>query len=247
MDGVDQLNNVLIIGMTNRKDMIDEALLRSGRLEVHVEISLPDEFGRYQILQIRTKEMRENKVIDNDVDLEELAATTKNFTGAEIAGLVKSASSFAFSRHVKVGTTAGISDDMDNFKVKRSDFIHALDEVKAMFGVSEEELAQVVQNGILHYASQVESILRDGELVVKQVRESPRSHLVSILMHGRLSEPRVRFRANASPRLRWYGQDCSGSYNRYALGFPLHQARFCGEHDRLYRICQDHLSEQGIQ
>ena len=76
---------------------------------------------------------------------------------------------------------------MDNFKVKRSDFIHALDEVKAMFGVSEEELAQVVQNGILHYASQVESILRDGELVVKQVRESPRSHLVSILMHG---EPR---------------------------------------------------------
>lgn len=184
MDGVDQLNNVLIIGMTNRKDMIDEALLRSGRLEVHVEISLPDEFGRYQILQIRTKEMRENKVMDNDVDLEELAATTKNFTGAEIAGLVKSASSFAFSRHVKVGTTAGISDDMDNFKVKRSDFIHALDEVKAMFGVSEEELAQVVQNGILHYATQVESILRDGELVVKQVRESPRSHLVSILMHG---------------------------------------------------------------
>lgn len=54
MDGVDQLNNILIIGMTNRMDMIDEALLRPGRLEVHIEISLPDEPGRLQILNVHT-------------------------------------------------------------------------------------------------------------------------------------------------------------------------------------------------
>jgi vesicle-fusing ATPase len=46
MDGVDALNNVLIIGMTNRKDMIDPAILRPGRLEIHLEIGLPDERGR---------------------------------------------------------------------------------------------------------------------------------------------------------------------------------------------------------
>ena len=102
MDGVDQLNNILIIGMTNRLDMIDEALLRPGRLEVHMEISLPDEHGRHQILTIHTAKMRNNGVMDSDVDLAELAALTKNFSGAEIGGLVKSATSFAFNRHVKV-------------------------------------------------------------------------------------------------------------------------------------------------
>lgn len=102
MDGVDQLNNILIIGMTNRIDMIDEALLRPGRLEVHMEISLPDEKGRLQILNIHTAAMRKNGVLDRDVDLLELASRTKNFSGAELNGLVKSATSFAMNRHVKV-------------------------------------------------------------------------------------------------------------------------------------------------
>lgn len=102
MDGVDQLNNILIIGMTNRMDMIDEALLRAGRLEVHIEISLPDEAGRTQILTIHTNKMRTNGVMGRDVDIAELAGMTKNFSGAEIGGLVKSATSFAFNRHVKV-------------------------------------------------------------------------------------------------------------------------------------------------
>jgi vesicle-fusing ATPase len=109
MDGVEQLNNILIIGMTNRLDLIDEALLRPGRLEVHMEISLPDEKGRYQILSIHTAKMRTNKVMDPDVDLAELASMTKNFSGAEITGLIKDATSFAFSRHVKVSSLLSAS------------------------------------------------------------------------------------------------------------------------------------------
>ncbi|KAI0065735.1 AAA-domain-containing protein [Artomyces pyxidatus] len=184
MDGVDQLNNILIIGMTNRLDMIDEALLRPGRLEVHMEISLPDENGRFQILGIHTAKMRNNGVMDRDVDLAELARLTKNFSGAEIGGLVKSATSFAFNRHVKVGTMAGISDDVENLRVNWNDFMNALDEVHPAFGVSEEELAQVVQNGIIHFDDVVEELLRSGQLFVEQVRTSTRTPLVSILLHG---------------------------------------------------------------
>ncbi|KAL0580740.1 transport between ER and Golgi ATPase protein [Marasmius crinis-equi] len=184
MDGVDQLNNILIIGMTNRKDMIDEALLRPGRLEVHMEISLPDEKGRWQILNIHTAKMRTNRVMDSDVDLYELAAQTKNFSGAEIGGLIKSATSYAFNRHVKVGTFAGISDDVENLKVNRQDFLMALEEVHPAFGVSEEELQQVIQNGIIHFHPRIDEILRSGQLLVEQVRTSTRTPLVSVLVHG---------------------------------------------------------------
>ena len=185
LDGVDQLNNILLIGMTNRMDMIDDALLRPGRLEVHMEISLPDQHGRQQILKIHTQKMRDNGVMDSDVDLAELAQLTKNFSGAEISGLVKSATSFAFNRHVKVGTMAGISDDVVNMKVNRQDFHNALEEVKPAFGVSEEELETCIQGGIIHYSPSIDAILEEGALFVKQVREpTSTTSLFSVLLHG---------------------------------------------------------------
>lgn len=184
MDGVEQLNNILIIGMTNRKDMIDEALLRPGRLEVHMEIGLPDEAGRLQILKIHTSKMRENEVLEPDVSLEQLAELTKNYSGAEISGVVKAASSYAFNRHIKVGTMAGISTDMENMKIGMEDFLNALKEVQPSFGVSEAELKQCVQNSIIVYTSAIEQILADGRLYVEQVRQSSRTPLVSVLLSG---------------------------------------------------------------
>ncbi|KAI8916434.1 P-loop containing nucleoside triphosphate hydrolase protein [Gorgonomyces haynaldii] len=184
MDGVDQLNNILIIGMTNRLDMIDEALLRPGRLEIHMEIHLPDEKGRVQILNVHTSKMRNANLLGPNVDLTELAQLTKNFSGAEIAGLVKSASSFAFNRHIKIGDQASVSQDYNNIKVERDDFLHALDEVKPAFGVSEAELQQCVMNGIIKFDPQVTSILDDGSLFIGQVKNSDRTPLVSVLLHG---------------------------------------------------------------
>jgi len=122
--------------------------------------------------------------MDDDVDLLELAQLTKNFSGAELSGLVKSATSFAFNRHVKVGTIAGISEDVENLRVNRDDFMNALEEVIPAFGVSKEELERVVQNGIIHYDQVVNDILRSGQLFVEQVRTSTRTPLVSLLLHG---------------------------------------------------------------
>jgi vesicle-fusing ATPase len=70
IDGVDSPKNILIIGMTNRKDLIDDALLRSGRLEVHVEVNLPDEKGREEIFHIHTAKMRKNGYLEDNIKIE---------------------------------------------------------------------------------------------------------------------------------------------------------------------------------
>ncbi|KAK4237671.1 P-loop containing nucleoside triphosphate hydrolase protein [Achaetomium macrosporum] len=184
LDGVDQLNNILLIGMTNRKDMIDDALLRPGRLEVQIEISLPDEFGRSQILKIHTAKMKENNVMGNDVDIAELAALTKNFSGAELSGLVKSATSFAFARNIKVGTMASVSEDVVNMKVVRQDFLHALSEVKPAFGADDSELEDAIPYGIIHFSQSISAILNDGMLYVENVRQQERLRHMSVLLHG---------------------------------------------------------------
>jgi vesicle-fusing ATPase len=183
LDGVEQLNNILLIGMTNRKDMIDEALLRPGRLEVHMEISLPDEDGRRQILKIHTTKMRDNGKMASDVDLQELAHLTRNFSGAEIQGLVKSASSFALQRHIKGGTVAALSDDVVDMKIRMADFMGALNEVRPLFGVSEEDLERSVEGGIFRFSPHIDKILNNGMLFVDQVR-SGETPLLSVLLHG---------------------------------------------------------------
>ena len=128
--------------------------------------------------------MRDNGILDNDVDTVELAQLTKNFSGAEISGLVKSATSFAFNRHVKVGSLATVDNNMDNLKVCRADFMHALDEVKPSFGVSENEMQACVMNGVIQFGLHINRILSDGQLFVEQVKKSSRTPLVSVVVHG---------------------------------------------------------------
>ena len=126
MDGLSEYNNLLIIGMTNRIDLIDKALLRSGRFELHVEVSLPDEEGRLEILSIHTNTMKINNYLSQDVDLRYLSKITKNYTGAELEGLVKNATSYSLSREY---------ENKDNkILVTKNDFITAYKEIKPLFG-----------------------------------------------------------------------------------------------------------------
>ena len=66
MDGVVEAGNVLVIGLTNRPELLDEALLRPGRLEVQLQVTLPDLLGRRDILRIHTRAMRENGALAPD-------------------------------------------------------------------------------------------------------------------------------------------------------------------------------------
>ena len=183
LDGVDQLNNILLIGMTNRKDMIDDALLRPGRLEVHMEISLPDEDGRLQILKIHTADIKKSGGLDPSVNLSEIAKRSKNFSGAEINGLVRSAVSIATGRYVKAGTMAQMSDDIENATVTQPDFDHAFEEVKAAFGVSEDELEDCLGDGIVHFSPATDAILETGRRHVGLIRES-HVRLCTSLLYG---------------------------------------------------------------
>lgn len=183
MDGVDSLNNILVIGMTNRKDLIDSALLRPGRFEVQLEIPLPDEHGRRQIFKIHTASMVKEKKLNKDVNLDQLAARTKNFSGAEISGLVKSAASFAINRHI-TQDAGGIHIDKNEVVVSMDDFNRALEEVKAAFGVSEEELEDCVSGGIIKYSPHVQEILERGKSLINHVRQSDMLSIISVLIHG---------------------------------------------------------------
>uniref|UniRef100_A0A8C5NDW4 Vesicle-fusing ATPase n=1 Tax=Gouania willdenowi TaxID=441366 RepID=A0A8C5NDW4_GOUWI len=127
IDGVEQLNNILVIGMTNRPDLIDEALLRPGRLEVKMEIGLPDEKGRIQILNIHTAMMRQHELLHHDVNIKELATETKNFSGAELEGLVRAAQSTAMNRHIKASNTVEVNiETAEKLMVSRLDFMASL-------------------------------------------------------------------------------------------------------------------------
>ena len=185
IDGVEALNNILLIGMTNRLDMIDEALLRPGRLELKMPIGLPDESGRKDILHIHTKKMRDADALGADVDFAELASLTKNFSGAELAGLSRSATSFAMNRCVSTDGSVKINEEvMNSLKVDRADFLNAMDEVIPAFGVSQEEFDGCILNGIVNWGDCVTRVLSDGELFCKQVRSSDRTPLVSVLLEG---------------------------------------------------------------
>ena len=97
MDGFDAAGNVKIIAATNRIDLLDPALLRPGRFDRSIEIPLPDEKGRLEILKIHTKKMN----LAEDVDFEKLASLTKEMSGAALAVIVKEAGIFVLRRRGK--------------------------------------------------------------------------------------------------------------------------------------------------
>jgi transitional endoplasmic reticulum ATPase len=114
MDGIEELTDVIIIGATNRPDLLDPAILRPGRFDKLIYVPPPDEKSRYQILKIYTRKMP----LAPDVSLKELAMRTEMYSGADLAALCREAAMNALRRN------------LDAEYVTRQDFEQALEIVK---------------------------------------------------------------------------------------------------------------------
>ena len=174
LDGVKEQENIFVIGMTNRKDLIDPAMLRPGRLEIHVEIALPDESGRKEIFHIHTESLRNSKMLSEDIDVDELARKSKNFTGAEIEALVKSAISFATTKASKLSDIS----EMESILVTSNDFDMAFSEVMPAFGTVYEDLDKYVRHGILPFPN------LDPSVAINYLNNLPSTSFEQILIHG---------------------------------------------------------------
>jgi len=118
MDGLDARGDVVVIGATNRVDSLDPALRRGGRFDREIEIGVPNERGRREILDVHTRRMP----LDDDVDVGRLAARTHGFVGADLESLATEAAMVALRR----GRRDGADVPMAELEVTRADFEAAM-------------------------------------------------------------------------------------------------------------------------
>ncbi|MDG5775902.1 CDC48 family AAA ATPase [Haloarculaceae archaeon H-GB2-1] len=125
LDGLEELEDVVVIATSNRPDLIDSALLRPGRLDRHVHVPVPDEEGRRAIFQVHTR----NKPLADDVDIDELASRTEGYVGADIEAVAREASMAASREFIKSVDPEEVTESVGNVRVNMEHFEQALQEV----------------------------------------------------------------------------------------------------------------------
>ncbi len=130
MDGLESLNDVVIVAATNRPDIVDPALLRQGRFDRIILTPVPDVKGRKKIFEIYTEKMPKAK----DVDIDNLAERTEGYVGADIEGVCREAAMIA------------LRDDLHVKNVKMEHFLSALEVVKPSVDKETEEVYKQLEN-----------------------------------------------------------------------------------------------------
>lgn len=128
MDGMGSRGNIIVIGATNRPNAIDPALRRPGRFDREIEIGVPDKGGRFEVLQIHTR----NMPLGEDVDLKKLADITHGYTGADIASLCREAAMKALRRYIpeiNLEEERIPPEVLEKMVVKMDDFLSAYREI----------------------------------------------------------------------------------------------------------------------
>ncbi|MEA1993963.1 MAG: CDC48 family AAA ATPase [Euryarchaeota archaeon] len=123
LDGIASLKDVVVIGATNRPDLIDKALLRPGRFEKMIFIPMPDKDGRKEIFKVHTDKMKLK-----DVDIDTLIEKTADYSGADIASLCREAGMNSLRRTIKEGKKKMKSVTMDDFTAALKKIMPSVDE-----------------------------------------------------------------------------------------------------------------------
>ncbi|MBU0734992.1 MAG: CDC48 family AAA ATPase [Proteobacteria bacterium] len=119
LDGIEELKGIVVLGATNRLDIIDQALLRAGRFDFHLELPIPDEETRLEIFQVHTR----GKPLGPDIDLKSLAKATEGLVGSDIESVCRKAAMMAIREFIESG-----KEDYSDFKISGKHFQKALGE-----------------------------------------------------------------------------------------------------------------------
>ena len=125
LDGLEELEDVVVVATTNRPDLIDSALLRPGRLDRHVHVPVPDRDARRAIFEVHTRD----KPLSDDVDIEYLADETDGYVGADIEAVCREASMAATREFINSVSAEEAAQSVGNVRVTREHFEEALEEV----------------------------------------------------------------------------------------------------------------------
>jgi transitional endoplasmic reticulum ATPase len=127
LDGLEELKDVVVIGATNRLDIVDPALLRPGRFDKLLKVPVPDVDARKEILQIHL----DKKPLANDVKIDQLAEKTEGYTGADLAALANTTAMLVIKEHItKSKTLEKAKENLKDLKITMKDFEKVLEKMK---------------------------------------------------------------------------------------------------------------------
>tara|TARA_Y100000034_G_scaffold136124_1_gene210933 strand:- start:10355 stop:12661 length:2307 start_codon:yes stop_codon:yes gene_type:complete len=149
MDGIEDLSNVIVIGATNRPDMLDSALLRPGRFDRILLVTSPEPAGREQIIKIHTK----NMPLAKDVNIKKLVAMTDGYVGADIESMIREAAMLS------------LRDNMDSKEVSMKYFNEAMKKVASSVTPSDvDKYKRIEQEYLKNVKAGVEKTTGEGYL-----------------------------------------------------------------------------------
>jgi transitional endoplasmic reticulum ATPase len=147
LDGLEDLKGVVVIGATNRPDIIDEALLRPGRFDRILEVPLPNKRARKGILEIQTR----TKPLDSTVNIDRLVELKESYTGADIAAVVNAAAMAAIREHLTKGEVERLKTKTENSEKGRD----SKDKLTITFPHFESAIKKIRRRGNIEPATPV--------------------------------------------------------------------------------------------